>query len=76
MSIPPESVAVGRCYLAKGGSIRRVTSTGSDGTIRFRQRVGAGPWSSGSKNRKRKNFALQVEREVPCDWMPESGKKP
>ena len=72
MSIPPESLKPDRCYLTESGSIRKVTSTGSDGTVRYTERVGAGPWVyGGTKQRRKRVFAAAVLREVPCDWMPE-----
>jgi hypothetical protein len=72
VSIPPESIQVDRCYLTESGSIRKVTSTGSDGQVRYRERAGAGPWLSGETNkRKRHVFAAAIVREVPCDWTPE-----
>jgi hypothetical protein len=75
LSIPPENIQVDRCYLTDNGSLRRVTSTGSDGLVRFRQRVGAGPWSTGTKKRKRHIFAAQALRQVPCDWTPEGRRE-
>jgi hypothetical protein len=72
MSVPPESIVVGRCYLTESGSVRKVTSTGSDALVRYRERVGAGPWLySGTKGRKRHVFAAAVVREVSCDRTPE-----
>jgi hypothetical protein len=73
MPIPPENIQVDRCYLTESGSIRKVTSTGSDGLVRYRERVGAGPWQgSGTKKRKRPVFAAEALREVRCDCMPEA----
>ncbi len=72
MPIPPESIQVDHCYLTESGSVRKVTSIGSDGVVRYRQRVGAGPWSSGSRRRRRHEFAAQALREVSCDWTPET----
>jgi hypothetical protein len=71
-TIPPESIQAGRYYLTHSGSIRKVTSTGSDGLVRYRERVGAGPWQGvGTKKRNRHAFAAEVLREVPCDDTPE-----
>ena len=75
MPIPPESIEIGKCCLTESGSIRRVTSTSSDGLVRYRERSGAGPWQgTGTKKRKRDIFAAQALREVPCDWTPEVDK--
>ena len=72
MPISPESIQVDRCYLTESGSIWKVTSTGSDGTVRYTERVGAGPWLyGGTKQRRKHAFAATVLREVPCDWTPE-----
>jgi hypothetical protein len=72
MAIPPESLKPDRCYLTESGSIWKVTSTGSDGTVRYTERVGAGPWVYGGTKQRRKHvFAASVLREVPCDWTPE-----
>ena len=69
MPVPPESIQVDRCYLTEGGSIRRATSTGSDRLVRYKERVGSGPWlCGGTKQRRRHVFAATVVREVPYDW--------
>jgi hypothetical protein len=72
MAIPPESIQVDRCYLTESGSVRRVTSIGSDGLVRYRERVGAGPWSAGTKQRRKHVFANSAVRQVPCDWTVET----
>jgi hypothetical protein len=72
MSIPPESIQVDRCYLTESGSVRRVTSIGSDGLVRYRERVCAGPWSAGTKQRRKHVFANSTVRQVPCDWTAET----
>jgi hypothetical protein len=40
MSIPPESIAIGKCYLMETGHVRRVTRMGSKGRIQYMQRMG------------------------------------
>lgn len=70
--IPPESIQVDRCYLTESGFFRRVTSTGSDGWVHYKERIGAGPWlHGGTRKLRRHDFAAAVERDVPCDWTPE-----
>jgi hypothetical protein len=77
MAIPPESLKPDRCYLTESGSIRKVTSTGSDGTVRYTERVGAGPWLYGGTKQRRKHvFAATVLREVPCNWTPDGEERP
>ena len=81
VSIPPESIEVGKCYLAttaRSGAItrmvRRVTRILTDGRIQFEQRRGpiepGRPWPRGGTLSLR-DFGLAAQREVPCDWMPE-----
>jgi hypothetical protein len=71
--VPAESIQVDRCYLTESGSVRRVTSTGSHGLVRYTERVGTGPWLYGGTKQRRKHvFAAAVLREVPCDWTPAS----
>jgi len=82
VSVPPESIQVGKCYLARGKidmggkalRIRRVAQILPDGRVRFEQRRGPVPVSglwprSGIQDLQA--FALAVEREVPCDWTLE-----
>ncbi len=78
VSIPPESIQVGKCYLCRdtahrGGDglrVPRVIQILSDGRIQFEHRVGhtVKPWKMGVQEGR--SFAFMVEREVPCDWMP------
>jgi len=73
MSIPPESIAVGKCYLARSqGSPRfcRVVKVMFDGRILYDQRTRSG---TRSVVQERQAFARILEREVPCDWVPEAG---
>ncbi len=78
MAVPPESIEVGKCYLVKSNKIRRVIGLMSDGRVHYEQKRGpvreGHPWpyhtvlSIGS-------FSAAVQREVPCDCMPERGSK-
>ena len=86
MSLPPESIEVGRCYLARGYlvaggkslRVRRVKQIPPDGRIQFERRRGpipeGRPWPMSGIMRL-DAFASSVEREVPCDWMPEKDSK-
>ncbi len=74
MTIPPESIEVGKCYLMETGHVRRVVRVMPDGRIQFEQRSGAVGrgygWKAGMQEAR--SFAFLIEREVPCDWTPES----
>ena len=76
MSIPPESIQVGQCYLAKGDKavrIRRVIRIMPDGRVQYEQRSPKTLWQSGIQERR--SFAAMLEREVPCDWAPEADER-
>ena len=77
MSIPPESIRVGQCYLVEGYQgqrIRRVLRILSDGQVQYESRV-ATPrrvtrWRLAASDRH--TFAAEVTRLVPCNWTPET----
>ncbi len=72
MSIHPESIEVGKCYLMDSGQVRRVLRIMPDGRFQYEHRMGhAAPkvWRPGTQGSH--SFAAMVEREVPCDWTPE-----
>ncbi len=74
VSIPPESIEVGRCYLTKTGRVRRVLCLMPDGRVQYEQR--RGPVREGHAWPRRsmspiRTFAYNAEREVPCDWTPD-----
>jgi hypothetical protein len=71
MSIPPESIEVGKCYLAEGGRdvrIRRVVHILPDERVQYEQRTPKSHWIPGIQERR--SFAAMLLREVPCDWAP------
>ena len=71
MSLPPESIEEGKCYLAENGRVRRVMRILPDGRIRYKYRGQyAGRWRSGALPRL--VFAATVARGVPCDWKSEA----
>ncbi len=85
VSLPPESIEVGKCYLAQGRlvpgrsglRVRRVVQILPDGRVRFEQRRGPVPVSglwprSGIQDLQA--FAAAAEREVPCDWTLEQAE--
>jgi hypothetical protein len=76
MSIAPESIKVGQCYLTRSGYVRRVYAI-LEGRVRYETRANAAKlgwaWRPGIVDLK--TFAAMVERPVPCDWTPETGDK-
>ncbi len=77
MPLPPETIEIGKCYLAStvhGQAIRRVVEILPEGLVHFDVRRGpvrAGhPWPRRVMS-SLAAFALQAEREVSCDWTPE-----
>ena len=74
MSISPESIQVGQCYLMETGHLRRVMRLMPDGRVQYESRPvsqgNAKTWQPGMQDGR--SFAFQVERSVPCDWTPET----
>ncbi len=74
MSIPPESIQVGKCYLTNTGQVRRVIRIMPNGRVQYEHRSGHAilkrQWPSNIAEAR--TFAFAVEREVPCDWTPET----
>jgi putative hemolysin len=73
MGVPPESIRVGKCYLAEGGRIRRVTMLLPEGDVRYVSREAGTLRRFGGVESilSRDTFASQAQREVPCNWTPE-----
>ncbi len=73
MSVPPESIQVGQCYLSVTGQVRRVMRVLPDGRVQYEARGGAVArafnWRTDILDLR--SFAFSVERPVPCDWTPE-----
>jgi hypothetical protein len=74
MSVPPESIQAGKCYLTRFGQVRRVVIC-EHGRVTFHtgnRRL----YVPGGTPRRRvmtlPKFALDAEREVPCNWTPEA----
>ena len=73
MSLPPESIEVGQCYLTVSGSVRRVRAI-LQGRVQFENRVkvpNGCPWGWRTSMLDIKSFAFSAERPVPHDWTPE-----
>ncbi len=72
MSVPPESIEVGKCYLTNSGFVRRVLEISPQGWIVYERRPAYRPEAVWLEcNQHLSGFAPQIEREVPCDWTPE-----
>jgi hypothetical protein len=70
MSVPPESIEVGACYLSNDGRVRKVMRFLTDGRVRYRYRGPfGGRWRHGALDLQ--SFVATVERSVPCNWTPE-----
>ncbi len=73
MSIPPESIQIGQCYLSGEGRVRRVIGFWPVGWVQYKYRSAIpdkrGQWRSGRLPLEK--FAGTLLREVPCDWTPE-----
>ncbi len=74
MTIPPESIEVGKCYLVNSAGtlhVRRVTRLIPDGRVQYESRTVRvrRAWRFGMLSLR--DFASQAAREVPCDWTPE-----
>ncbi len=75
MSIDPENIQIGQCYLTNSGHVRRVLRI-LPGKVQFASRL--------ASTRPRKDlkvdvldlrsFVFSVERTVPCDWTSESDR--
>jgi hypothetical protein len=70
MSIPPESIQAGKCYLDDRHRILHVTHVTPDSFVRFKYRDAhlamADAWWAGMLSLQ--DFAAAAAREVPCDW--------
>jgi hypothetical protein len=78
MSVPPESIEAGKCYLTFSRQVRRVVRLMPDRRVQFEQRparhLNANAWQPGMQDRR--SFAAVAEREVPCGWTPETEAQP
>ena len=73
MTIPPERIQVGQCYLTHTGLVRRVIAF-HQGQVRYetRSNKSTGGWAWRPGIVEPKVFAALLERSVPCDWKPET----
>ena len=73
MAVPPESILAGRCYLLPENKMARVLHILPGERVQYEFRECAVVRAFGWKEDVLEllPFAFLVEREVPCDWMPE-----
>ena len=73
MTVPPESIEVGKCYLAGpqlGPRVQRVAAILPDGRVQYEWRKRERQkWKPGILDLC--EFAFGVDQEVLCDWTPE-----
>ena len=79
MTVAPESLQVGHCYLTRSGQVRRVRAF-HEGRVQFEARSkpprpsSRWAWRPGIVDLD--TFAAMVERPVACDWTPETEESP
>jgi hypothetical protein len=64
------SMVAGKCYLTHSNTVWRILEVGG-GTITYvvRGKLAFPSWDKGSwRSASKKEFATEVNREVPCDW--------
>ena len=74
MTVPPESITVGKCYVTPGNQVRRVLSVEA-GKVAYEARGSKmikGKWPRRSTVELGR-FAADVAREVPCPYDPDFG---
>jgi hypothetical protein len=72
MSVPPESIEVGQCFLFRGEVIRRVVSIMPNGDVQYELR-GPRPLKGWRPGKGRLNaFASAAIKAVSCDYEPGS----
>jgi hypothetical protein len=77
VSVPPESIKVGKHYLDDRYRLLHVTHVTPDGRVRFKYQDAhpamVDAWWAGMLNLQ--EFAAAAIREVPCDWTPEADEE-
>ncbi len=72
MSLSPESIQVGKCYLTDAGRVQQVIEITPEGSVVHAHRSTREenkPWIAGIASLRA--FAFISVREVPWDWSPE-----
>lgn len=74
VSLPPESIQSGQCYLTTNGQVARVMSLSAEGRVNYEFGSAAVAkafgWTAAVTDVR--SFAHLIERPVPCDWTPET----
>jgi hypothetical protein len=74
MTIPVSALEVGKCYLTLPGEVRRFLRILREGKLHYEAReatvLRAIGWKEGVLETT--PFAALLEREVACDWTPET----
>lgn len=70
MTVKPESVAEGKCYVTSNNQVRKVIKITND-LVRYERRGARTGWSGHYINQNLGRFANAVSREVTCDWNPD-----
>ena len=76
VSIAPETITIGQCYLTRSGQVRRVRAI-TEGRVLFdsRRRSPKGPrWIWYPSILDLQVFAAAAERPIPEDWTSEADK--
>jgi hypothetical protein len=73
MSVPPESLELGKCYLTRNDQVIRLMKLLSDGqaVYAFRSSTVARMFGWTGATTSLQVLARLIEYEVPCDWTPE-----
>ncbi len=74
MSVPPESITVGKCFATPGNQVRRVLAI-EDGIVSYEARgpkMIKGRWPA-QRRASIEKFVAGVLKEVPCHYDPDFG---
>jgi hypothetical protein len=74
VSVPPESITPGKCFVTSGNQVRRVLGI-EDGKVTYEARGSKmikGKWPRRSMVELTR-FAADVVKEVPCHYDPDFG---
>ena len=71
MPINAGSIKLGHCYATAGGAVLKVIDVqGEMITYLYRDKLASPSWGTQkSRTATLQTFALEVAREVPCDWQ-------
>lgn len=72
MAVSPASIGVGKCYV-RVTEVRRVTKVTTSGEVEYLSQMKTETnlgWSTSINKSNITQFAMEAEREVPCDHDP------